>query len=170
MLVISGVGVIAFGIWSIIKAALYYLLIPAETLAKLGQFSQAEELHSLGFTSREIGAFIAGVIIFLLLLDFLLRLYIGRSAFIDGRRFRRKGPVYVILAILVSIGLIVSIISRVITLGAGEDDVLANVISAGNVSVIVDVTSLLALIEMIVAAFMVRKLRRKLGINGTEVE
>ena len=170
MLVISGVGVIAFGIWSIIKAALYYLLIPAETLAKLAQFSETEELSSLGFTSREIGAFIAGVITFILFLDFLLRLYIGRSAFFDGRRFRRKGPVYVILAMFVSIGLILSIISRIITLGAGEDDVLANVVSAGNVSVIVDVTSLLALIEMIVAAFKVRKLRKQLGINGTEVE
>ena len=71
---------------------------------------------------------------------------------------------------IVSAGLIATTVSRIVTLGAGEENVWRDVTAAGNVSIIVDITSLLALIEMIIAAFMVRKLRKELGINGTEVE
>ena len=169
-LVISGVGVIAFGIWSIIKAVLYLILIPVDQLKELQTTDEVSAMRDIGLTDRQTAYIFAAVILFILVVDFMLRLYIGRSAFADGRRIRKKRLTYVVWAMIVSAGLIATTVSRIVKLGAGEENVWRDVTAAGNVSIIVDITSLLALIEMIIAAFMVRKLRKELGINGTEVE
>lgn len=166
-LVISGVGVIAFGLWSIIKAVLYLILVPVDDLKVLQSTDEVIAMRDLGLTDRQIAYFFVAVVLFVLVADFALRLYIGRSAFADGRRIRNKRLTYVIWAIIVSAGLIATIVSRIVTLGAGEDNIWRNVTAAGNVSIIVDMTSLFALVEMIIAAFIVRKLRRELGMTET---
>ena len=106
----------------------------------------------------------------LLMLDFALRLYIGKAAVHDGRRLKKKRFTYVVLAIIVAASLTLNLVQRCIALGSNKVEIWANVMASANVSVIVDITSLLALIEMIVAAIMVRRLRRELGISGKEAE
>ena len=169
-LVISGVGVIAFGLWSIIKAAIYFILIPMEQLSKAKASDDLAELQALGLTDRGIGYLIAVSILFALIVDFALRLYIGRSAVYDGRRLKKKRFTYVVLAILVAASLASSLLQRCIALGSGDAAVWADAMSSANVSIVVDMTSLLALIEMIIAAIMVRRLRKEMGISGKEAE
>lgn len=169
-LVISGVGVIAFGIWSIIKATIYFILIPMEQLSKSNMSDDLVVLQSLGMTDRGIGYLIAVIILFVLVVDFALRLYIGRSAVYDGRRLKRKRFTYVILAMFVAASLTINLINRCVELGSQQETLWGNVMASANVSVVVDMTSLLALIEVIVAAIMVRRLRRELEISGKEAE
>lgn len=165
-LVISGVGVIAFGIWSVIKAAIYFILIPMDQLIKDDLREGVAELEVQGVTDREVGYLLAAAILFTLLVDFTLRLYIGRSAFIDGRRLKKKRFAYVIMAMFLAAGLVSNLVTRCVDLGSSEASTWDSAMASANVSVIVDITSLLALIEMIVAATMVRRLRRRLGISG----
>ena len=169
-LVISGVGVIAFGIWSIIKATIYFILIPMEQLSKSNMSDDLVVLQSLGMTDRGRGYLIAVIILFVLVVDFALRLYIGRSAVYDGRRLKRKRFTYVILAMFVAASLTINLINRCVELGSQQETLWGNVMASANVSVVVDMTSLLALIEVIVAAIMVRRLRRELEISGKEAE
>lgn len=169
-LVVSGVGVIAFGLWSIVKATIYFILIPLDQLTRTQMAEGMSELQSMGITDRALGYLIAAAILFAMLIDFSLRLYIGRAAVIDGRRLGKKRFVYVILAMFVAAGLVLSLLSRVLRLAAGEDSLWTEAIAQANVSTIVDLTSLMALIEMIIAAFMVRRLRRELGIGEMEDE
>ena len=169
-LVISGVGVIAFGIWSIIKATIYFILIPMEQLSKSNMSDDLVVLQSLGMTDRGIGYLIAVIILFVLVVDFALRLYIGRSAVYDGSRLKRKRFTYVILAMFVAASLTINLINRCVELGSQQETLWGNVMASANVSVVVDMTSLLALIEVIVAAIMVRRLRRELEISGKEAE
>ena len=169
-LVISGVGVIAFGIWSIVKATIYFILIPLERLSKTKMGDDLAELQSLGMTDRGTGYLIAVIILFALVVDFALRLYIGRSAIRDGRRLKKKRFTYVVLAMFVSVSLISNLVERCIALGSDEPTMWSDALTSANVSVVVDITSLFALIEVIVAAIMVRRLRRELEISGKEAE
>ncbi|MBE6029414.1 MAG: hypothetical protein E7226_04595 [Clostridiales bacterium] len=169
-LVISGVGVIAFGLWSIIKATICFILVPMEQLSRTNASDDLAELHALGLTDRGIGYLIAVSILFVLVLDFALRLYIGRSAVYDGRRLKKKRFTYVVLAIIVAASLASNLMQRCIALGSNKVEIWANAMASVNVSVVVDITSLLALIEMIIAAIMVRRLRKELGISGKEAE
>ena len=104
------------------------------------------------------------------MLDCALRLYIGRSAVLDGRRLKKKRFTYVVLAIIIAASLTSNLVQRCILLSSEDAVLWGDVMASANVSVIVDITSLMALIEMIVAAIMVRRLRKEQGISGKEAE
>ena len=169
ILAISGVAVIAFGVWTIIKSAFYLLLqpfdieifIPPEQLAEM----EAEMGPNVDILTSGV---IVGAIFFILFLDLLLRFYIGKSAYADGRARKRKRVIYVIVAIIMAVAFANGIWVTVSNLFIGEPteqsegvEYMRGVLT----SVLLDMTSLLALIELIVSAIQVRRLRKELGIE-----
>ena len=111
---------------------------------------------------------IVGAIFFILFLDLLLRFYIGKSAYADGRARKRKRVIYVIVAIIMAVAFANGIWATVSNLFIGEPteqsegvEYMRGVLT----SVLLDMTSLLALIELIVSAIQVRRLRKELGIE-----
>ena len=169
ILAISGVAVIAFGVWTIIKSAFYLLLqpfdieifIPPEQLAEM----EAEMGPNVDILTSGV---IVGAIFFILFLDLLLRFYIGKSAYADGRARKRKRVIYVIVAIIMAVAFANGIWATVSNLLIGEPteqsegvEYMRGVLT----SVLLDMTSLLALIELIVSAIQVRRLRKELGIE-----
>ena len=169
ILAISGVAVIAFGVWTIIKSAFYLLLqpfdieifIPPEQLAEM----EAEMGPNVDILTSGV---IVGAIFFILFLDLLLRFYIGKSAYADGRARKRKRVIYVIVAIIMAVAFANGIWATVSNLFIGEPteqsegvEYMRGVLT----SVLLDMTSLLALIELIVSAIQVRRLRKELGIE-----
>ncbi len=169
ILAISGVAVIAFGMWTIIKSAFYLLLqpfdieifIPPEQLAEM----EAEMGPNVDILTSGV---IVGAIFFILFLDLLLRFYIGKSAYADGRARKRKRVIYVIVAIIMAVAFANGIWATVSNLFIGEPteqsegvEYMRGVLT----SVLLDMTSLLALIELIVSAIQVRRLRKELGIE-----
>lgn len=169
LLAISGAGVIAFGLWSVVKAVIYLLVLsPQQLVSNMAKEGLTDvDMMGLSQTTASIIA-ICGVII-ALLIDLSLRFYVGRSAIIDGRRQKKKSVVYVIMAILLSMGLISSTITRFTSPQTGAAQTWDTVVSAADASIFIDLTSLLAFIEMIVAAIMVRRLRKELGKDDREV-
>ena len=169
ILAISGVAVIAFGVWTIIKSAFYLLLqpfdieifIPPEQLAEM----EAEMGPNVDILTSGV---IVGAIFFILFLDLLLRFYIGKSAYADGRARKRKRVIYVIVAIIMAVAFANDVWVTVSNLFIGEPteqsegvEYMRGVLT----SVLLDMTSLLALIELIVSAIQVRRLRKELGIE-----
>ena len=169
LLAISGAGVIAFGIWSVVKAAIYFLLVPLERIDTLFSEQDLADLQSAGASNKAAGIITIVVILAMLLVDLLLRYYVGRSAVLEGRRIRKKRITYVVVAAFIGFFLLLSIVMRFYSY-LGEQEVTKTALDTASVSIVVDITSLLATIEMIVAAIMVRRLRKELGVSGTEVK
>ena len=163
MLVISGMAVIAFGVWSIVKAAVFFLLNPISILGELYDQQTLEQIEALGMTERGLDLIFFAVIFFMLLVDLILRVYVGRCAVIEGKTVRKKRVIYIIAAILMTVFLAASLVLRAFgpfhTGGETETDVMRQM----SVSAVVDLTSMLALADMSRAAIMVRRLRKELG-------
>ncbi|MBQ6401142.1 MAG: hypothetical protein IJI20_02510 [Firmicutes bacterium] len=181
ILVISGFGVIAFGLWSIIRAAIYYFLNPLDVLDYIEE-ADLVEIMALGqeggveYITDNLDAIITGFIFLVLGIDLLLRVYVGLSARRDGRR-RKKTVLYIIIAWFMAISMLGSVYSTVddffrpiieaINSNPGEayEETSASGDQAASVSIIVDITSMLVLVEVAFCGIMVRRLRKKLGIK-----
>lgn len=169
ILAVSGVAVIAFGVWTIIKAAFYLFLNPFN----LEIFISPEEIAEAKAEAGEIaGTVMSGVVIaiifIVLLMDLLLRMYIGRSAYSDGRARKKKSIVYVIIAIFIIFAFANSIgftISNMINGTTVEQTEAEEYMSSAFTSLFLDMTSLLALVELAFSAIQVRRLRKDLGIE-----
>ena len=115
-----------------------------------------------------VSGFILGLVFLFLVLDLLFRYYIGKSAITESKRQHKKGILYIIMAFVLCLSLIGTLFSRInttLTTAGGSDmntDPQLDTVLASN---LVDLTALIALVEMIIAAFMVRHLRKQLDID-----
>ena len=167
-MVVSGGGVIIFGVWSVVKAILFFIVSPAEQFQSIYSDEDAQELYDIGFSNTDASLFIFVAILIILIVDLLLRFYVGRSAILVGRRMRKKEIMYIVIAIFLGLVLFAGFFARILFAQDYIAGVKTTAWSTGNVSSIVDLTSLLALIELIVSSFKVRRLRKELGIENVE--
>ncbi len=162
-LVISGAGTILFGAWSVVKAVAFSIMSPLTILASVIPGDDLDALHDVGLSNTAVSVVALVMILLVLLIGLALRYYIGRAAIQDGRRIRRRRPVYIVFAVILSMTLVSSIFWNYIE--ASPDETATKTLDAMSVSVIVDITSFLCLLEMIVSAIFVRKLRKRLGVQ-----
>ena len=141
LLTVSGLGVIIFGLWSVLKTILLLFM-------KEGILS---EIPDDTFVRVMFFLILGGI----LLVDVLIRLYVGLSARAEGFG-KKKGYAYVIIAILMALASLASLV--LIFFDANEQSLWELI-----VSVIVEATSLVVTIELLVAAFTVKKLKKELG-------
>jgi hypothetical protein len=145
---IVGLGVMAFGAWSIVKSILY-------TTAQWSSIKEEIVVPEANETiAKMVYLFMIAVI---LTVEIAIRLYIGRSAIAEGRGERRR-PGYVVVAFLITaIGLTLTVTAFVVP-GIRMElnlDLLA--------SLFVEITSAVITLEMCWSAIRVRKLRRQLA-------
>lgn len=141
LLTISGLGVIAFGAWSVLKTILL-LFFRKDYLERL-----PDDPMFLVILYVLIGV--------ILLIDFVIRLFIGLSARAEGFG-KKKGYAYIVLAILLAILSLASLVMIFF-------DTSYTSIPEMVVSVIVEATSLIVIIELLVGAFAVKKHKKELG-------
>ena len=142
-----GYGIIAFGLWSVLKTYLYTWVDPI-----IGEADVTAENR----TAAVIVAYI--MITMVLAVDFGLRLYVGMSARAEGMG-KKKGRGYIIVAALM---LLISVLLWFLSLGyiqsRAENDSLMDYI----ISMVVDLTSIAILARLVYNAVKVRQLRREL--------
>lgn len=164
-LAIVGIGVIAFGAWSVVKTVLILALRVGDPL---GEGALTENVPP-----ELMRAVFYGATAFLLLIDLVLRLYVGLSARREGLA-GKKGSAYIVLACLLAV---MSVYSCVYSAGTiiktdepaeeapsaelfqfdpreGED------VDDAVVSTLVEITATVTLIELIVAGVRVKRLRK----------
>lgn len=141
LLTVSGLGVIIFGLWSVLKTILLLFM-------KEGILS---EIPDDTFVRVMFFVILGGI----LLIDVLIRLYVGLSARAEGFG-KKKGYGYVIIAILMALASLTSLV--LIFFDTNEQSIWELI-----VSVIVEATSLVVTIELLVAAFTVKKLKKEMG-------
>lgn len=174
-LTVSGTAVIAFGVWGIIRAALFFLTQSVDIIKALGIEHEVKKLEGElpGVDIRFISSGIfLGFVFLIMALDVLLRYYIGRSAILEGRGLKKKSIVYIVIAVIMIIILIIGFIPDS-AIGIQVDASGSyNIINTALTTRLLDLSSLLALLETVISAIRVRQLRDKLGITiiGQEPE
>lgn len=145
---IVGLGVMAFGVWSIVKTILY-------TTAQWS--SIAEEIAVQEANETLVKMLYIFMIAVTIAVEIAIRLYIGRSAIAEGKG-KRKRPGYIAVAFLITlIGLSLTL-TAIVAPGIHIElnlDLL--------VSLFVEITSAAITFEMCWAAIRIRKLRRQLA-------
>lgn len=152
-LICSGLAVIAFGFWSIVRALLF-IVFNREQLKALaaGQIPSEELIISL-----DTVMLISYILVFIfLLIELSLRLYIGRASISVGNG-KHKSRKYIVLSVLF---LVYSVFCLYISF-SNEEPVL-NRISA----VIIETSSNIAFIEVIYSSLAIRRYSRSGAEQG----
>lgn len=138
-LYVLGTSVIVFGMWNLLKFAIYFFVSPGEIKKETGDENY----------------FIAVIVLWsMFFVSFLLRCFIGFSARAEGKG-KRKSVFYLVLA-----GIIALVYCTLIAFEAAYFIAEHNHIFTSVVTLIIDVTSLVFLIELMVNSIKIRKLRK----------
>ncbi len=148
-LVIIGTGVMAFGFWSVIQTVLLLLLSPQAVSEYFDTVSGPDFSPNIGYV----------LLMVLTTLDLLVRLYVGLSARAEGFG-AKKGNLYVVFAVLLCffhlLALVTAVLNRFRNYLGFEDAVM---------SLLIDITSLVTLVELVNSIFKVRWLKRELHLS-----
>lgn len=145
-LLITGAGVAAFGIWSVIKVVMEFMLAPVD-----------EELAAYFIEVGEGGAvFIGAFMAVVIMIDVILRIFIFTCARKESRGEKAKGLIF--LSALVISG---SLFSLVYVLVSSLSGVYYELSMTDEVSLFVELTSLVVTVEMIAASIGNRRLLAK---------
>lgn len=158
-LAISGAGMIMFGSWNIIKTAVFFVITPIDKVYDELTHDMDIDWKDVSISEDTCKYLVLAAILMLLLFSLMLRLFIGRAAIQEGRRIRRRRAVYVVLAALIGAVLLFGIVARVIAFLKGVET-LSEITGSSTVSIFVDVTSFFCALELVIAAIMVRRLRK----------
>ena len=145
-----GLGVLAFGVWSVIKAAVVFVIQVPE---------QIEAAVEKQYVPAAI-AFAGALLLLILSLILALRVYIWRSARAERQGGRHKRGYLFAVGLLAALSLVslVGMILQMILPGRFETDGSRDRFTAA----FIEMTSLVTLVEMIVASIRVKRILREL--------
>ena len=148
---IVGLGVMAFGAWSIVRTILY---------TTLQWNSIIENMVEQELSAKTAGIMYVIVSVMIMAVEIAIRLYIGRSAIAEGKG-KRKRPGYIVVAFLIALMNLGLMFSFFMLLGARTEISLDAL-----VTMFVELTSTVILLEMCQSAIRVRKLLRQIAEQG----
>ena len=164
-MVVNGLAVIAFGIWTIIKSGLVLLMTPDSFKAQMGWSELSEYIAEMDSVTIVVTAVVVVVIVGLIMaLDLALRVKVGLAARREGMGGKKMSRASIILAGVLMALLILSVVSGAIQIGRegiGEDT------DTRLIAIMIDLTALLACLQLMYAVFRVRRLRKELSAEGT---
>lgn len=145
LLITSGYAVMMFGIWSIVRAILMFVLEPDVIWQDAG--ISIDDLQGI-----EIVIFWITILV-VLLCDLLLRMYVGKRAVREGLGKRQKS-IYIVLCAISVIFTISADVSAIINLTG--DETIEMLFSY----VVVDVSTCISMVLVVTSALSLRRLNR----------
>lgn len=157
-LAVVGLSVIAFGIWSLIKLVLYFVLIEPiiDTIS-----SNYDDLSNSKIETWILIAITLAIVVLFVLIDLLFRWIVGRKAIKISRGEKEPGVSFFVLSsilLLMDLSELVMGTLSVVGIVPSEKDLYDQIST-----LLVDFTSVVMLIEMIFAAVMIRKLTKAIS-------
>ena len=146
-----GLGVMAFGAWSIVRTILY---------TTLQWNSIIENMVEQELSAKTAGIMYVIVSVMIMAVEIAIRLYIGRSAIAEGKGERKRSG-YIVVAFLIALLNLSLMFSFFMLLGTRTEISLDAL-----VTMFVELTSTVILLEMCQSAIRVRKLRRQIAEQG----
>ena len=145
-LVSNGRGVIAFSVWTVIKS--FMLMF---------QNNPTSKVESLNLPHSLLEWIVCMLVLFLIMAVLTgPRLYIGISAISEGKGSRKRRG-YIILATLI---VLLNLIIFAVLLWLRGRPEMSQLVEFDPVAMVIEVTSMSALVELILSARRVRRLRR----------
>lgn len=141
-LVTVGSGVVIFSLWSLLRMIVYFIVLGDTLLVNL---TPLEILFAM--------TFIWGVII----IDCVIRCFIGLSARSEGYG-NKKRLVYVVLACIVFVNYTLLFAMEIVFIVLDSFDLVTLV-----VTIVIDLTSNLFVLDMIVSSIRLRRLRKQIA-------
>ncbi len=160
-LIISGIALMVIGVWDIVKFAMAIILNPKMLL---------DAVKDAGI---EPGQEVVGEVIFLiifivlLLFDLGIRCFIGLSARAEGRG-KKKGWLYLIIAVLMACLLLSAIYTSAYSLFNDVEKALPDSWDSIAASSLLDILSVIAIVDIIISSVTVKKIRKKDNIKNGE--
>lgn len=152
----SGIAIIIFGVWDIAKSMLTTVYGSNLSVENEDVVAELEtSLASMGDDAEIVIVLFALVAMLVVLLGLAMRLYVGLSARAEARG-KRKSWAYVIIA-----GLMATTSALLMAVGLALSGSLAN-IASGIVTSLIELSSLLAYVDLIRSAVKVKRLVRNL--------
>ncbi len=151
----SGMAVLVFGAWSVLKLVLYLLQL-------LEILDLTLDVDEVALAVRNFLFLVFGLVALVFLVDLLMRIFVARSARAEALD-RKSGKGYlVVCAILIA----VSVVSLVFDIGYYTE--MGMEWLEGTVSIAVSVCSLYALLELFVSGIRVKRLKKELAAEEKE--
>ena len=151
-LVVAGTGLMAFTVWSIIRALLFLLTYRKEFTEYITALSEED-----GVEVPPVLVII--VVIFLLMLVALPYFIIGKSARTEGMGKKRK-KFFIVLAMIMLIPQTIVVIASISSVFQSEDGLLESLVTA-----MIDVTTFCVLFETAITAIRIKKYRKQLDLE-----
>ena len=153
-LIVVGTGTIIFGLWTMAKMLGMVFILRKETIAALKENYEgvAEIPDNFVFWGILVMTFIIMAVILA------VRTYVGMSAISEGRG-KRKGILYLLFAMIMVAASIYYLVAGISTVDAPEQ-MGAFTRDQSISALIIEATSMVMTIEMIVSALRIRKLTR----------
>lgn len=157
-LICSGLAVIAFGIWSIVRALLVFWFNMTRVRSVVSEQMPAEGLD----LSPETIITISVIVVFVfLILDLFFRFYVGLSALSEGRG-KYKRSTYIVLSVLF---LVLSACGQVaLFVSSAREELTVKIF----VTLIIEFSSNIAFVEIIRSAAAIRWYARKANTDRGE--
>lgn len=162
-LIIVGVGTMVFGLWTVIKYAGVMLMRRGIILEQFKKSKQLGSILQAGIPDSVIFNIMFVMVLIILILDLLLRLYVGTSAVAEGRGTRRrKNGFYIFIAVIMILFGISSIVASIMGGFAAHQDEELSFFGDNNsiTALIIEATSTIMLMQMVHSAHIVRKYNR----------
>ena len=160
-LIISGIALMVVGVWDIVKFAMAIILNPKMLL---------DAVKDAGIEpGQEVVGEVVLLIIFivLLLIDLSIRCFICLSARAEGRG-KKKGWFYLIVAVLMALLLLSSLYTSAYSLFNDVEKVLPDSWDSIAASSLLDILSVIAIVDIIISSVTVKKIRKKDNIQNGE--
>ena len=160
-LVIVGTGIIMFGAWAALKVYSIVLLRESKMLGELRSYVP-EDADPL--SDRLLIFTLLAIITVYVIIELGVRLYIGKSAIAESRG-KKKSAMYIVLTFILILFALVSVMfdcAGIFKELTGAEIGTENTTQADMVTaLVIDLTSLIMMIEMVVCAFRVRKYKKQ---------
>lgn len=152
ILISSGTGVIMFAVWSVVRTLLNFTLLRKNNDDIFSEISAETGMRPDGGVI--LGASIA-IVLAVLAVEVGLRIYVGLSARAEGKG-KNKGNAYLVIAFIMIPIYISGIIMSIVNVATAKGSVVDM-----TVTVIVEITSLFAYIELALSAVKLKKMKRQ---------
>ena len=159
-LIASGFATILFGIWLVAKSLLGALLITSNSDAA-DSIDITDEMERNPEALAILIVLMIVALMIVLIIGVVVRIYIGRSADADAKGRKKKGWAYVVWAIILAAVDIYGIATT--WMAVSRINLMSTIFTS-----VLDVASLAALIDLIISAINVKRLRKALSAAAVQ--
>jgi uncharacterized membrane protein len=149
-----GLGVIAFGLWSVVRVFMYIAIEKSQIYDLIKNAEKTiDEIteENADFVNTLVYFLFIAIIMIATLCDILVRLYVGRCAIAEAKGLRR-GNAYLVIAGFMALLSLLMMVSALTGLKPDADVILDRLST-----LLVELTSFITLIELFAAVYRIRR-------------